>query len=110
MTKNKSPLVDVKKCNFNFVKPEDPPSSYPYIELKCSFCPNPIFVPGDGYVSCSKCKSYICIGCAPDIQKMYGNKYYSACSMLANECYRCDSDYESESESEYESDDDNEML
>ena len=85
------------------------PKSYPYIEIKCAFCPNPIYVPGTGFVSCVNCKNRICIACGPENIKLYGNKFYCVSSLYCNYCYQCDpfesysSDDNSDDEIEIES-------
>jgi len=82
------------------------PSDYPYFEISCAFCSNKIYIPSGTFVSCVTCKNKICVNCAPEILKMYGNKHYYACALLCNHCHECCSDNElSDVSSDSDSDD-----
>ena len=84
------------------------PLDFPFFETQCTTCPNPIYIPGDNHITCSNCKTRLCNQCGLENQKLYGNKYYVACSSLCNQCWSCTSDNEStssDSSEGYESED-----
>ncbi len=73
------------------------PTLFPYFKDHCNFCTNPIYIPGDNHMTCANCKKRLCNRCGLENQKLFGNKYYVACSSLCNKCWSCSSDNESSS-------------
>ena len=76
------------------------PIDFPFFETSCSFCTNPIYIPGDDHMTCANCKKRLCNQCGLENQKLFGNKYYVACASLCNTCWSCSSDNDSSSSDE----------